>query len=354
MDDKHAFKRYMKAAVLVELNSPLEIMEIPILSPEAGQVLVKMYASGICNTQLLEIDGKNASGPHNPNLLGHEGSGIVEEVGEGVTKVKKGDHVILSWIKGSGANSLPKPHEFKGKKINVGFVTTFNEYCIASENRVTPIPKEMPLCEAALIGCAVATGAGLIFNNAKVQAGQSVMVVGVGGVGINTIHAASLVNANPIIAVDVSDSKLELAKKLGATDTINSLKEDVKMRIKEIAGNEGLDYAFEAVGRKDTMELVYNSVKKLSGRAVLCGVPKPGMTIEIDPFPLYYGRQLTGTGGGETDPDKDFQKYCQLYLEGKLRLKQMISHIISLNDINKGIELMRKGECCRVVIDFTK
>jgi len=343
----------MKAAVLMELNQPLRIIELEVPAPESGQVLVKVIASGICNTQLLEIKGENTAGPQNPNLLGHEGAGIVEEVGPNITKVKKGDHVILSWIKGSGVNVLPKKYDYEDKKINAGFVTTFNEYCLASENRVTSIPKEIPFPEAALIGCAVATGAGVVFNNAKVKPNQSVMVVGAGGVGINIIHASSIAQANPIIAVDVNDDKLKLAQKMGATHTINSLTENVTSKIKEIAGEQGLDYAFEAVGRKDTMELVYSSVKRNSGRAVLCGVPKPGMKIEIDPFPLYFGRQIVGTGGGECNPDVDFNKFCTMYLEGKLHLGDMISHKLSLDEINQGIELMQKGACCRIVIDMS-
>ncbi|MCH7771736.1 MAG: zinc-binding dehydrogenase, partial [Bacteroidetes bacterium] len=164
----------------------------------------------------------------NPNLLGHEGSGIVEKVGEGITKVKEGDHVIISWIKGYGANVLPKPYFYNVQKINVGYVTTFNEYSLASENRVTKIPKNMPLKEAALIGCAVSTGASAVFNNAKVKEGKSVMVIGVGGIGINMVHAASISKANPIIAVDINDEKLEFSKKFGATHTINSTKIDIR------------------------------------------------------------------------------------------------------------------------------
>jgi len=343
----------MKAAVLFELNKPLRIIDIPVPSPGNGQILVKMAASGLCHTQLLEIAGKNASGPMNPNLLGHEGSGIVQKVGEEVEKVKEGDHVVLSWIKGSGANVLPAPYYFNGQKINAGYVTTFSEYTIASENRVTPIPKEMPLKEAALIGCAVATGAGAVLNNAKVEKNKSVLVFGAGGIGINMIHAASLSKANPIIAVDINDEKLNFSKNFGATHTINSERTDVQSELLNIAGKDGISYAFDTVGKKETMEFVYNSVNKYSGKAVLCGVPNPlGLKIEIDPFPLYYGRHLAGTGGGESKPDVDFAKYCRMFLEGELKLSEMITHVIGLDQINYGIDLMRQGKCCRTVIDF--
>lgn len=345
----------MKAAVLFELNKPLRVIDLPVPKPVAGQVLVKMAYSGICHTQLLEIAGKNAAGPMNPNLLGHEGSGIVQKVGDGVKKVKEGDHVVLSWIKGSGANVLPKPYIYNGQKINAGYVTTFNEYSLASENRVTPITKNMPLKEAALIGCAVATGVGAVVNNAKVKKNKSVMVNGVGGIGINMVHAASLSKANPIIAADINDEKLKFSKKFGATHVINPKKSDLMSEIKAITGENGLDYAFDTVGKKLTMELVYNSVNKFSGKVVLCGVPDPlGLKIEIDPFPLYFGRQLSGTGGGESKPDADFKKYCNMFINGKLKLSEMITHTVAIGEINKGIGLLKEGKSCRVVVDFNK
>lgn len=343
----------MKAAVLFELNKPLRIMDLPAPEPSSGQVLVKMAYSGICHTQLLEIAGKNTAGPMNPNLMGHEGSGVVVKVGEGVKKVKEGDHVILSWIKGSGANVLPEPYVCRGKKINAGYVTTFNEYALASENRVTPISKRMPLKEAALIGCSVATGVGAVINNAKVGKRNSVMVIGVGGVGINMVNAASMQMANPIIAVDINDDKLSFSKKFGATHTINAAGSSIEKEIGKIIGNKGLDFAFDTVGKKEMMELAYNSVNKQTGKAVLCGVPNPlGLKIEIDPFPLYFGRQLAGTGGGESKPDEDFKRYCDMFLRGDLKLSDMVTHVFSLEDINKGIEILKKGECCKVMVSF--
>lgn len=355
--------RKMKAAVLMELHKPLEIVEFDVPDPKPGQILVKVMATGICHTQLLEIAGQNTNGPMNPNLLGHEGSGIVEEVGEGVTKVKKGDHVILSWIKGSGRNVLPEKYDYQGQKINCGFVTTFNEYTLASENRVTKIPPEMPFPEAALIGCAVATGAGAVLHNANVEAGKSVLVVGLGGIGINMAHAAALRGAHPIIAVDISDEKLDFSKQFGVTHTINSSKDrssknsfaETKEIIQQIVGKEGLDYAFDTTGKKEIMEFIYESVKKSSGKVIFCGVPNPlGLKIEIDPFPLYFGRRVVGTSGGETNPDVDFSTFCHMFLEGKLKIREMITHTFSLHDINKGIDLMKNGKCCRVVIDLTR
>lgn len=341
------------AAVLSELHQPLEIMELSLPDPRPGEVLVKVVASGICHTQLLEIKGENATGPHNPNLMGHEGSGIVVATGAGVTKVKEGDHVVLSWIKGSGVNTCPPPLTHNGKKINRGPVTTFSQYSVVSENRVTPIPREMPLKPAALIGCAIATGMGMIFNNAKVKAGNSVAIIGCGGIGVNTVHAASIAQAGMIIAVDRLDEKLQAAKMFGATHTINASTNDPSREINRLTGSKGLDFAIDTVGRKETMELIYDNVSKTSGKAILCGVPNPpGQKIEIDPFPLYYGRRLVGTSGGETNPDMDFVKYCQMYRQGVLKLDAMISHVFGLAEINKGIELMKAGHGIRVLIDM--
>ena len=350
-----AITKTMKAAVLFELHQPLRIIDLPVRSPGPGQILVKIAATGLCRAQLLEIRGENSIGPMNPNMLGHEGAGVVMEVGDGVTKVQPGDHVILSWIKGSGRNVLPEKYDYDSQKINCGFVTTFNEYTLASENRVTKIPPEMPFLEASIIGCAVATGAGAVFNNAKISPGKSTAVVGVGGIGINMLHAAAIAGANPLVAIDINEEKLEFTKQFGATHTINSTTQDVEAKFKNIVGEEGLDFAFDTTGRKDMMELVYRSVKKATGRAVFCGVPNPPKTkIEIDPFPLYFGRQVVGTGGGECKPDEDFEKFCWMFLDGKLKVKEMITHVLPLEKINEGFELMKQGKCCRVVIDFSK
>ena len=162
-------RKSSKSAVLYNLNSPLQVIELDLPAPKSGEVLVKVIASGVCHTQLLEIKGENATGPHNPNFLGHEGAGIVISVGEGVSKVKADDHVILSWLKGKGKTNIPKPILHNNQWINRGAVTTFSEYTVVSESRVTPIRKDMPLVPAALIGCAVATGMGMVFNNAKIE-----------------------------------------------------------------------------------------------------------------------------------------------------------------------------------------
>ncbi len=340
-----------RAAVLVDLNSPLEIMEIDLPALRSGEVLVKVHSTGLCHTQLLEIKGENASGPHNPNLLGHEGSGVVVEVGEAVNKVSAGDHVVLSWIKGAGANVCPEPLTQGNAVINRGPVTTFSEFTVVSENRVTPIHKKMPLRPAALLGCAVPTGIGMTKNTAQVKPHNTVLVIGCGGIGINAIHGSSLAKAVKVIAADINDYKLVAARKFGATHAINSLKQDLKSEVMQITDGNGADIAIDAVGSRATMESAYELSNNIHGKTILCGVPNPpGLKINVDPFPLFYGKRLIGTGGGESNPDVDYQDYANLYASSQLNLDGMITHEYSLSEINEGFDVLRSGDCLRVII----
>ncbi len=342
-----------KAAVLFNINKPLKILDINLPPPAFGEVLIKIHFSGICHTQLLEIAGKNATGSHVPNLMGHEASGEVIKVGQKVKKVKKGDFVVLSWIKGKGLNVIPKPIKYKKLQINRGGVTTFSKYTVVSENRVFPIKNKIPSNVASLLGCAVPTGMGMIFNNAKVKKNSNVIVLGCGGVGINAIHAAKISKAKKIIAVDVKQEKMESALKFGATHFLNFKDKQLKNKILKILNNDEMHFSIDTVGKKNTMEFAYNISSKFNGHVILCGVPNPlSLKICIDPFPLYYGRSLTGTGGGETIPDKDLNKYAKLYVKKIIKLDEMITHVVSLNEINKGIELMKKGQCTRVLVDM--
>ena len=342
-----------KAAVLVGLNKPLKILNIDLPPPSTGEVLVKVFFSGICHTQLLEIAGKNASGSYIPNLMGHEASGEVIEVGDKVKKVKKGDFVILSWIKGKGYNTIPKPIKYKNKIINRGGVTTFSKHTVVSENRVFPLKKKITSSAAALLGCAVPTGMGMVFNNAKIKKNSNVLILGCGGVGVNTIHAAKICQAKRIIAIDINPKKKKSAIFFGATNFLNYKTENIKNKISKILKNEEIHYSIDTVGKKDTMEFVYNISSKTKGHVILCGVPNPlNLKIEINPFPLYYGRKVTGTHGGETIPDKDIKKYAEMYRNKKIKLDDMITQIVSLENINKGIELIKKGECTRVLVDM--
>jgi len=340
-----------KAAILTHHNKPLKILNLDLPDPEVGEVLVKIYYSGICHTQLLEIAGKNASKSFIPNMMGHEASGKVIKVGAKVKKVKKGDFVILSWIKGKGLNVVPKPINYKNKKINRGSVTTFSEYSVVSENRVFPLKNKTPLDVSSLLGCAVPTGMGMIFNNARVKQNSTVLVLGCGGIGINAIHASKVAKAKTIIGIDINNVKKKSAIKFGATHFLNYKDKNLLHKIKSISNK--VDYAIDTVGIKKTMEFVYNVCDNVSGHTILCGVPNPlNLKISINPFPLYYGKKITGTGGGETIPDKDLKKYENLYKNKKIDLKNMISKVYSLQDINKAIKHLKKGNCIRVLIDM--
>jgi len=333
----------MKAAILVELGKPLVVDQISMpQNLEAGQVLVKIYFSGICGSQIGEIKGAKGEDKFLPHLLGHEASGIVQEIGPGVKHVKEGDAVVLHWRKGRGIDSAPPSYKWKGKQLNAGWVTTFNEYAVVSENRITPIPKNSNFEIAALFGCAVTTGFGVVENNAKVRIGESVVVFGAGGVGLNIIQAASLVSAYPIIAVDLYDNKLGLAKKMGATHIINSNHKDPKEEIAKIINNKEIDVFIDNTGLPAVIEMGYR-VTKNTGRVVLVGVPSKGSNINIYSLPLHFGKSLSGSHGGESIPHLDIPRYHDLYLAGRIKLNELITHHFSLDQINDAILNMSSG-----------
>lgn len=342
----------MKAAILYELNKPLVIGELTMPEPGYGQVLVRIAASGTCHTQLLEIRGRRGGDPYLPHTLGHEGSGVVQTIGVGVTKVKKGDHVVISWIKGSGIDAKPPIYYRANQQIRCGKANTFMEFALISENRVTPIPTEMPLDKAALLGCAVATGVGTVTNVAKVKPGSRIAVFGAGGVGLCAIQAASAV-CSGVIAVDIYEHKLELARISGAAYTINSRDNDPVKIIREMTEGEGTDYAIEATGVKEAMENAFLSIRN-GGMAILIGNLPYGETISIDPFSLICGKQIIGSWGGLTSPERDFPRYVDLYLSGKLKLDHLITHRFRLEDINTAFAALEKGEVIRALIEMGK
>lgn len=335
--------RTMKAAILVEQKKPLIVDEIQLPAAlEIGQVLVKVHFSGICGSQLGEIDGAKGEDKFLPHLLGHEASGTVLEIGAGVKHVKPGDVVVLHWRKGLGIEGAPPNYLWNDKKLNAGWIATFNEYAIVSENRVTTIPSNSNLEVAALFGCAVTTGFGVIENNAKVRIGESVVVFGAGGVGLNIVQAASIVGGYPIIAVDLYDNRLALAKEMGATHLINSSKVDPKLGIKEVIGNLGLDIFIDNTGQPKIIELGYQ-ITKPQGRVVLVGVPRKGNEIQIYSLPLHFKKNLIGSHGGESAPQDDIPRYHNMYLAKRISLDQLITEKYQIQDINIAIERIRNG-----------
>ncbi len=334
----------MKAAILTELNKPLVVAEVELPKTLAvGQVLVKIHYSGICGSQLGEIDGAKGEDKYLPHLLGHEASGTVMAVGPGVRHVKLNDKVVLHWRKGLGIESDTPSYTWDGRKVNAGWIATLNEYAIVSENRLTTIPVDSDLEVAALFGCAVTTGFGIVENNARIRIGESVVVFGAGGIGLNIVQAASLVSAYPIIAVDLHDDKLKLAQEMGATHVINSRNIDVDKAIKDILGTRKLDVFIDNTGQPAIIEQGYH-LTHAQGRVILVGVPRKGNNINIHSLPLHFGKGITGSHGGETVPHQDISRYQQLYNAGRIKLRELITDYFSLDDINDAISAMRSGK----------
>lgn len=342
----------MRAAVLHEPNAPLTIEELSVPPLGHGQVGVRLRASGVCHTQLLEVRGQRGVDRYLPHTLGHEGAGVVDAVGPGVTRVAAGDHVVVSWIRGAGLDAPPPLYTSGGRRINAGPVTTFQEYAVVPENRVTRVAPELPLDHAALIGCAVATGAGAVINTARVEPGSTVVVFGAGGVGLCAVQAAALAGATRVVAVDVAPEKLDLARRLGATDTVDTTREDPVDAVLKRTGGAGADYAIEAAGRRETMEQAHRAVRTGGGLAVLVGNLPAGGQIAIDPFALIAGRRLVGTWGGETRPERDFPRYVALALAGRLKLDELITHRFRLDDVNGALDVLACGRASRVILEL--
>lgn len=333
----------MRAAILVEQKKPLIIDEIEMpQSLAVGQVLVKVQFSGICGSQLGEIDGAKGDDKFLPHLLGHEGAGTVVDIGPGVRYVKTGDNVVLHWRKGLGIEAVPPIYKWNDKQVNAGWITTFNEYAIVAENRLTPIPADSDMAVAGLFGCAVTTGFGVVVNNAKVKIGESVVVFGAGGVGLNIVQAAALAGGHPVIAVDLHDNKLQLAKSLGATHLINSAKTDARQAILDVTGAAGVDVFIDNTGVPGIIEMGYQ-ITKPQGRVTLVGVPKKGNNISIYSLPLHFGKEIKGSHGGETIPHEDIPRYHNLYRSGRIKLKELVTDEFALEDINTAIKQLRDG-----------
>ena len=346
--------RTMRAAILVRQREPLVLDEVELPRELMhGQVLVRVRFSGICGSQLGEIDGVKGEDAYLPHLLGHEGSGTVLTVGNGVRTVAPGDEVILHWMEGLGLPSAPPVYQWQGQKLNAGFVTTFNEFAVVSENRVTKVPMGVPLDLAALFGCAVTTGFGVIDNKAEVKLGQSVAVLGAGGVGLSMIQGAALAGAWPIIAVDRYDNRLALAKAMGATHCINAATQDMETALREILGAGGADVAIDNTGLPTVIQAAYRLLKP-SGRLILVGVPKKGAEVCLHTLPLHFGKQITGTKGGECSPGLDIPRYGGLCAAGRLDLSGLVTERYGLSEINTAMARMRDGSMAgRCLIEFS-
>lgn len=342
-----------KAAILVAQKQPLVIDTIELPTElDVGQVLVQIKVSGICGSQLGEIAGVKGPDRYLPHLMGHEGFADVLEIGPGVKHVNPGDSVVLHWRPGAGIQADPPKYCWRGEQLNAGWVTTFNRHAVVSENRCTRVPKNTDPDAAALFGCAITTGFGVIENNAGLRMGESVVVFGAGGIGLNIIQAASLLSASIIIAVDLFDSRLELARQLGATHTINSSHGDVEAMIQNSLAGQPLDVFIDNTGVPAIIEQGYRLTHSF-GRVVLVGVPRQGSKASFHTLPLHFGKILTGSHGGESKPAQDIPRYLRLLQQGRLQIDQIVSARYSLDDINLAIEAMRNGSTSgRVMIDL--
>ena len=338
-----AHKILIKTSILVECRSALQFALVSRQTNLApGQVFVEVHYSGVCASQLHEIDGLKGPDPFLPHLLGHEGSGMVLEVGEDVRFVKPGDHVVMHWRPGNGVQSANSTYDWDGKTVNAGSVTTFNSHAVVSENRLTPIPKWFDLRLAPLLGCAVTTAFGAIGNDAQVKIGESVVIFGVGGVGLAAVIAARLTTANPVIAIDLDQKKLDVAQSLGATHVINTRQQDTIKVLRSLLGDEGADVVIETTGVRTVIETAYNICSPI-GRTVLVGVPDPKDPASIPTLPLHFGKKLIGSHGGSSKPNIDIPRIVRLVEQGKLDLSTLPLTERPLSEINDAIADLRAG-----------
>ena len=344
----------MKSAILTESKKPLVIADIDLpTNLEAGQVHVKIHYSGICGAQINEIDAMKGPDKFLPHLLGHEGSGVVQKVGPGVSSVKEGDHVVLHWRPSSGIQSPTPTYDWDGKKVNAGWVTTFNEEAIISENRLTVIPREFNMSVAPLFGCAVTTAFGVVNNDAQLKVGQSVVIFGIGGVGLNIVQAASMVSAYPIVGVDLLNNKLTMGDKFGITHKVLGGNDNVDDKIREIVGPGGADVVIETTGNSRVIEQAYNLTHP-DGKTILVGVPNKGDNVSIYTLPIHFNKVLTGSHGGDSIPDIDIPRYIRLIESERMTLDGLITHEFPLDKINDALDLFRSGEAGRIIINMSK
>ena len=340
-----------KAAILVEQNQPLVVDEVVIPSLSYGQVLVEVAVSRICGSQIGEIAGVKGPDRYLPHLLGHEGGGIVREIGPEVKSVKPGDRVVMHWRPGAGIEGSPPVYGWEDRKANAGNVTTFNEYAVVSENRLTPIPDSINFDTAALLADTLTTGFGIINNDAQVRIVESVVIIGCGGIGLGVVLGARLAGAHPIIAVDLIDRKLTKAKIYGATHTINSSDSGFLEGAKLIAGEYGADVVIDGTGNPDVIATAY-ALTQPKGRCILFGVMRHDARAVIHTLPLHFGKVLKGSEGGGSRPHLDIPRYVRLIEEGMFDPAGFISHRITLEEVNTGIEWMKAGEVIHCLIDF--
>ncbi|WP_421281095.1 S-(hydroxymethyl)glutathione dehydrogenase/class III alcohol dehydrogenase [Aeromonas veronii] len=366
-----------KAAIAWGPGQPLSIEEIEVMPPQAGEVRVRIVATGVCHTDAFTLSGEDPEGVF-PCILGHEGGGIVESVGEGVTSVKVGDHVIplytpecgeCKFCKSGKTNLCQKIRATQGKGLMPDGTTrfskdgqpiyhymgtsTFSEYTVLPEISIAKVDPAAPLEEVCLLGCGVTTGIGAVMNTAKVKEGESVAIFGLGGIGLSAVIGAHLAKAGRIIAIDINESKFELARKLGATDCINP--NDYDKPIQEVIvelTDGGVDFSFECIGNVKVMRAALECCHKGWGESVIIGVAGAGQEISTRPFQLVTGRVWRGSAFGGVRGRSELPSYVQRYMQGEFRLDDFITHTMPLEQINEAFDLMHQGKSIRTVIHY--
>lgn len=341
-----------EAAILVDTSKPLELVELETPALKPGQVLVEVTYSGACHTQVLEARGHRGEDKWVPHCLGHEATGRVLETGAGVTKVKEGDRVVLSWIKGTGIEAGGSVYQWNGKNVNAGGVTTFQRHSVVSENRLTALPDHLPETLSILLGCAAPTGMGAILNVAHVKPGDSVAIFGTGGVGLNACMAAAFSGGLPVIGIDPVASRRDLAKTFGATHVIDPADGDVLDQIREIVPG-GVDVAIEATGIPAVMSDALNSTRQQGGRAVVIGNAKHGQDLTLQPGVFNQGKSLMGTWGGDSFPDRDYGRFAKLLGSGRFPAETLLSDAYSLAQADQALTDLEAGKIGRPLIDMS-
>lgn len=363
----------MKAAVCYEYGKPLVVEEVTLDPPQRGEVKVRLAATAICHSDVHFLRGDWASERGGlPVIAGHECAGIVMEVGEGVTRVQPGDHVVMSLLRSCGdcfycaeghdylcegtyaLNTETRFANARGERIKHGIRTAgFAEQTIVDQSQLVVIPDEIPLDSASLLACGVITGLGAVVNTAQVEPGRSVAVIGVGGVGLNSVQGAHLSGANPIIAIDLLDTKLEAARTFGATHGINAGgTDDVPAAVRALTGGRGVDYAFVTVGSTRAVEQAFDLIRK-GGTVTLVGIPEVDATVAFSPtYRVWNGQHVLGSFMGSTILSTDIPRLVELYRSGRLKLDELITRRYPLEEINEAMASMERGEALRNVIVF--
>ena len=368
----------IRAAVLERTGGAHTVQELDLAPPGPGEVLVRLGASGVCHSDLNAIDGTAET--RCPAVLGHEGAGVVESVGPGVTRVAVGDHVALSWAPSCGEcteclRDLPQLCSTAWPAMATGglmdgttrlsrdgepvfhysFLSTFAEACVVPERSCVPIPRDVPFDVAGLVGCAVTTGVGAVWRTAHVRPGDRVAVIGCGGVGLSAVMAAAAAGAEPVVAVDAAPSKLQVARSFGASTGVlwAGSADETAAAVKEATGG-GVDYAIEATGRPEAMLAAFLSTRA-RGAAVLIGIPREDAVLPLPALTIpRMERRVLGSIYGSSRPERDFPRTLDLYRSGRLPLDRLVSHRLPLDEVGRAFELMKSGDALRVVLDLSE